>query len=147
MKEVKFTVAGVPQGKGRPRVVRRQGFSRTFTPDETIAYENLIKVEYGIQTNHYKFSDGAFLEMRIDAYYPIPKSASKKRHAMMLSGELLPAKKPDIDNIVKCIADSLNNIAYKDDTQIVVLKCYKHYSDDPCVEVAIKEIGVDPAKE
>lgn len=144
---MKFVVAGEPRGKGRPRVVRRQGFSRTFTPDETIAYENLIKVEYGIQTNHYKFSNASFIEMRIDGYYPIPKSVSKKRHAMMLSGELLPAKKPDIDNIVKCIADSLNNIAYKDDTQIVVLKCYKHYSDDPRVEVTLKEIGVDPSKE
>lgn len=147
MKEVRFIIPGQPKGKGRPRVVTRNGFSKAYTPQETAAYENLIKVEYEIQSDRYKFSDGAFLEMRIDAYYPIPKSVSKKRHEMMLSGELLPAKKPDIDNIVKCIADSLNNIAYKDDTQIVVLKCRKHYSNDPCVEVTIKEIGIDPLKE
>ena len=147
MKKVEFIIPGEPKGKGRPRVVRRQGFSRTFTPDETIAYENLVKVEYGLQSDHYKFSDGSFIEMLIRAYYPIPKSTSKKRREMMLGGELRPAKKPDMDNVIKIIADSLNQIAYRDDTQIVTVKCYKYYSDDPCVKVTLTELGVDPAKE
>lgn len=37
----------------------------------------------------------------------------------MLAGEIRPTKKPDMDNVVKIIADSLNNLAYYDDTQIV----------------------------
>ena len=37
----------------------------------------------------------------------------------MLNGELLPAKKPDIDNIVKAVLDALNEVAYRDDTQAV----------------------------
>ena len=32
----------------------------------------------------------------------------------MLEGVIRPSKKPDIDNVVKVIADSLNKIAYKD---------------------------------
>lgn len=40
----------------------------------------------------------------------------------MLSGELLPTKKPDIDNIVKAVLDALNEVAYRDDTQVVELQ-------------------------
>ena len=54
------------------------------------------------------------LDMRIFAYYGIPKSTSKRKKALMLEGVIRPSKKPDIDNVVKVIADSLNKIAYKD---------------------------------
>ena len=43
----------------------------------------------------------------------------------MLNGELLPAKKPDIDNIVKAVLDALNEVAYRDDTQVVELQVRK----------------------
>ncbi len=147
MKKVEFIIPGTPQGKGRPRVVSHGKFTKAYTPEQTVAYENLVKVEYELQAERYKFSNGTFLEMRIEAYYPIPKSESKKRRAMMASGELRPIKKPDADNVVKVIADSLNQIAYNDDTQIVCCKVYKYYSDDPCVKVTLTELGTDPAKE
>lgn len=147
MKKVEFIVPGEPRGKGRPRVVSRGKFTKAYTPQETVAYENLVKVEYELQCERYKFSDGTFIEMRIDAYHSIPKSVSKKRRAMMLSGEIRPIRKADCDNIIKILADSLNGIAYRDDTQIVECKCYKYYSDDPCVKVTLTELGVDPAKE
>lgn len=147
MKKVEFVIFGNPQGKGRPRVVNRGKFSKAYTPEQTIAYENLVKVEYELQTDRYKFSDGAFIEMRIEAYYSIPKSVSKKRRAMMVAGEIRPIRKPDMDNVAKIIADSLNGIAFRDDTQIVTCKIYKYYSDDPCVKVTLTELGVDPTKE
>ena len=56
---------------------------------------------------------------------------------------LRPTKKPDMDNVVKIIADSLNQIAYRDDTQIVDCQCRKFYSDNPRVEVTIKEVKPD----
>lgn len=147
MKTVEFIIPGEPKGKGRPRIVNRGKFSKAYTPQETVAYENLIKVEYELQAERYKFSNGTFLEMRIEAYHSIPGSVSKKRRAMMLSGEIRPIKKVDCDNLIKVVADALNQVAYKDDTQIVECKCYKYYSDDPCVKVRLTELGVDPAKE
>ena len=42
-----------------------------------------------------------------------------------------------MDNVVKIIADSLNNLAYYDDTQIVDCQCRKFYSENPRVEVTI----------
>lgn len=44
---------------------------------------------------------------------------------------------------MKIIADSLNQIAYRDDTQIVDCQCRKFYSDNPRVEVTIKEVKPD----
>lgn len=140
MKTVEFIIPGNPKGKGRPRVVSRNGFSKAYTPKDTAMYENLVRVEYELQTKRYRFDDDMALEMVIDAYYEIPKSTSKKKKELMVSGTIRPKKKPDADNCIKIIADSLNNVAYRDDTQIVDCRCRKYYSDEPRVEVTIKEI-------
>ena len=139
-RRVKFIVGGEPVGKGRPRVVNRNGFSRAYTPKKTVNYEANVRMEYEIQTGNYRFPDEAMLDMRILAFYTIPKSASKKKQAAMVSGAIRPTKKPDADNVVKGIADSLNQIAYRDDTQIVDCQVRKFYSETPRVEVISQEV-------
>lgn len=129
---------GEPKGKGRPRFSTKTGHA--MTPKDTVNYETLVHMEYMNQCGNAKFPDDAMLDMRIKAYYSIPKSKSKKMKALMLEGIIRPTKKPDMDNVVKIIADSLNNIAYRDDTQIVDCQCRKFYSDTPRVEVRILEI-------
>ena len=57
----------------------------------------------------------------------------------MLDGKILPAKKPDIDNVVKAVLDALNGVAYRDDTQVVELHVRKSYSEKPRVEVSIEK--------
>ena len=136
--KVSFTILGEPQGKGRPRFSKVGNFVKAYTPEKTAAYENLVKLEYESQCRGLRFSDDERIDMRIYAYYGIPQSASKKRKAMMLEGIVRPSKKPDMDNVVKVIADSLNNVAYKDDTQIVDTMVRKFYSDTPRVKVVIQ---------
>ena len=80
------------------------------------------------------------LDMRIKAYYSVPKSDSKKKREKKLAGEIRPTKKPDMDNVIKIIADALNNVAYHDDTQIVDCQVRKFYSENPRVEVTIKVV-------
>lgn len=41
---VAFIVPGEPKGKGRPRFNTKTG--RTYTPGDTINYENLVKMQY-----------------------------------------------------------------------------------------------------
>ena len=79
--------------------------------------------------------------MRILAYYGIPKSESKKKKALMRQNEIRPTKRPDADNVVKLVADALNQVAYRDDTQIVDCQVRKFYSDNPRLEVLIQRIG------
>lgn len=137
--EVKFTIFGEPKGKGRPRFNTKTGHA--ITPKDTVNYETLVRMEFMSQCNNVMFPEGSMLDMRIKAYYSIPKSVSKKKQAQMLEGIIRPTKKPDMDNVVKIIADSLNKVAYRDDTQIVDCQCRKFYSDKPRVEVRILEIG------
>ena len=57
----------------------------------------------------------------------------------MLDGKELPLKKPDIDNIVKVVADALNGVAYHDDTQIVMVVAKKVYSLLEGLDVTVEE--------
>lgn len=134
-----FTVLGEPQGKGRPRFggKTKAGVPITRTPEQTVLYENLIKTEFRRQCGQQRFPDDAIIDMRIIAYYTIPSSASKKKQELMELGVIRPKKKPDADNIIKIVADSLNEIAYKDDSQIVDCQIRKWYSRQPRIEVTI----------
>ena len=136
----KFCIHGDPQGKGRPRFSTVCGHVHTRTPDETVLYENLVKTEYRQQVG-VKFPDDAMLDVRVIAYYSIPKSVSKKKRQAMLDHKIRPTKKPDFDNIGKVICDALNEIAYRDDAQIVDAQVRKFYSDRPRVVVTIMECG------
>lgn len=138
MAEIRFTVLGEPKGKGRPRFNTHTGHA--MTPKDTVNYESLVRFEYAQQTDGFRFQDDAMLDMRIMAYYSIPQSKSKKVKAAMKNHEIRPTKKPDMDNVVKIIADSLNQVAYRDDTQIVDCQCRKFYSEQPRVEVVIRQI-------
>lgn len=136
---VRFEIPGDPKGKGRPRFTKVGNYTKTYTPEETASYENLVRLMYRTQCHGFRFNDDAQLDMRIYAYFSIPKSTSKKKRAKMLSGEIRPTKKPDWDNSGKIIADSLNKIAYHDDSQIVDGMVRKFYGEIPKTVVIIQE--------
>ncbi|HHN8246670.1 TPA: RusA family crossover junction endodeoxyribonuclease [Clostridioides difficile] len=133
---VNFTIDGEPVGKERPRF--NLATKRTYTPNKTKSYEELIKWLYQSKVKYY--FEG-YIKMTIRCYYSIAKSNSKKVKEQKRNNVLRPSKKPDIDNVVKIIADSLNEIAYKDDTQIVEVVASKYFSDEPRVEVILEDIS------
>ena len=141
MELIHFVVPGKPFGKQRPRVACRGKFSKAYTPEKTKTYENLVKLFYAQESKGEMFPEDAELEIKIVAYYEIPKSVSKVKREKMLSGEIRPTKRPDIDNVAKAIYDSLNMVAYHDDAAIVETRVSKFYSDSPRVEVTIKQIN------
>ena len=134
--KLKFTVPGEPVGKARPRVTST---GHAFTPEKTVLYENLIKMEFHRQCGGRRFPDDAMIDARITAYYSIPKSVSKKKRQAMLDRKIRPSKKPDVDNVIKCMLDACNGLAYKDDVQVVDCQIRKFFSDDPRVVVTLQE--------
>jgi len=130
-----FVIPGEPQGKGRPRFVRKTGMS--YTPDKTVAYEELVRQRFLLCARGDRFADDAEISAHIFAHYAVPKSASKKKKAAMLADEIRPMKKPDTDNIAKIVLDALNGIAYKDDSQVVFLQVEKGYAENGSVVVAL----------
>lgn len=139
MNSIQFTVLGEPYGKGRPRFNRFTGTAHT--PEKTESREALVGYEYRRQCGTFRFPDTAMLDMRILAYYSVPKGDSKATRAAKLEGFIRPTKKPDMDNVVKLVADALNQVAYRDDTQIVDCQCRKFYSEQPRTVIIIKQIG------
>lgn len=140
VRSIKFVVPGLPFGKQRPKVTVRKftgsdgkekKFAKAYTPEKTVNYENLVKMAYQEKAKGKRFKDGDMLDVRIIAYYNIPPSTSKKRRTMMLEHKIRPTKKPDWDNIGKIVCDSLNNIAYHDDNQVVDAQVRKFFSENP----------------
>lgn len=132
MTYLEFTVDGEPVGKGRPRFTRS---GHAYTPEKTADYEQLVKLSFRKKYPDFKpFLKVVPLSVIIYAYFPYPKNAGKTKRMYMI-----PTKKPDSDNIAKIICDSLNGIAYHDDSQIVELYICKRYSENPRVTVTISE--------
>ena len=132
-----FEIAGEPMGKQRPKFARVGNFTRTYTPKETVNYENWVKLCYkNFGGEHF---GSVPLKVQITAKFPIPKSFSKKKHEQAVDGELRPTIKPDCDNIAKIICDALNGIAYDDDKQIIELVVIKNYAEKPSVVVRIEK--------
>lgn len=134
---VNFYIPGTPQGKARPRFTKT---GRTYTPQKTVDYENTVKIMYRRACGSAKFEQGVSLKINITAYFGVPKSTSKKKRDEMLKGNIRPTKKPDADNIAKVIADSLNGLAYYDDSQLVEVNVRKFYREHEGVEVEIEEV-------
>ena len=120
-----IVVEGKLRGKQRPRFNTKPG--RVFTPKETITYENWIKSCYIEQCGEYL--EGA-IKASIYVYYKIPKSYTKKRVQAIREGKEMPLKTPDADNCAKIVLDSLNSIAYRDDSQIVSLIVVKRWTEE-----------------
>lgn len=135
----RFTIMGNPCGKGRPRFSTNNGYVTARTPQKTVEYENLVRMEYKAAMGDKHFEKEVPLNVVIKAYYMIPKSVSKKKAQEMLDGRIRPTKKPDYDNIGKIVCDALNGIAYYDDSQIVDAHVIKEYAQIPRVDVMIWE--------
>ena len=133
-----MTLDGEPVGKGRPRFSRATG--HTFTPEKTARFEERLAWAAQSVMERRPLLDGPLM-MEISAFFSIPASKPAKWKDNAKTGGIRPVKKPDIDNIVKGVADALNKVVYVDDTQIVTICAAKYYSDRPRIEITIKEVG------
>lgn len=143
MRSVTFHVPGKPQGKARARTFYNPSAGKhvSHTPDNTVLYENLIKGQFLRQSDGFYLERGTPAALRIVARFLPPKSTANKKQRQMLEGEILPLKKPDMDNIVKVVADALNGVAYHDDTQIVLVSAKKAYSAIEGLDITVEEYG------
>ena len=132
----KFEVPGKIVGKERPRV--NTNTLTVYTPNKTKDYENLILQYFQINNPGCIMLEGR-IGIEIVAYLKIPKATTKVEKEKMLKGEISPTKKPDIDNIVKAILDSMNKFAFKDDNQITKIEVEKKYALEDKLYVKIEE--------
>jgi endodeoxyribonuclease rusA len=137
-----FRVDGEPRGKQRPRFTKQ---GRTYTPKETRQYEQEIReaaLNRAVASGYLK-PEGA-VRVSITAWFSPPASWSKKKRAAAMAGHIYPAVKPDADNLGKAFLDALNEIAYRDDKQVVECTIKKRYTfsedDTPHVTVHVERM-------
>ncbi|MBT2215851.1 RusA family crossover junction endodeoxyribonuclease [Virgibacillus dakarensis] len=141
---IEFVIPGEPKAQGRPRASAiGKGKNRRITmydPKESKEYKQYVSL---IAKQHApkKPYEGA-LRVDIKIYRQIPKSTTKKDRALIFEGIKRPVTKPDTDNYVKSVLDACNGIIYKDDSQVAELYASKYYSDNPRVEICVRELDL-----
>lgn len=131
-----FEVPSKIIGKGRPRLNSYTG--RVYTPTRTKDYESLVEQYFLLKYPRYKTLESR-AKVTIVAYFEVPKSTSNTVKEKMLGNSISPTKKPDIDNIVKIVLDSMNKFAFKDDTQITKIEVEKLYGNEEKLYVRIED--------
>lgn len=128
-----FTIPAI-KGKGRPRFTKVGG---VYTPEETREYEDLVKLCY--QQAGGTMHNGP-VEVIINAVFGRPKAHYRS------DGKTLKQKaphwhtgRPDVDNIAKAICDSLNKLAWHDDSSISRLLVSKYYGPEEGCRVLITD--------
>jgi Holliday junction resolvase RusA-like endonuclease len=134
---VTFELAGHPQGKGRARAFRRGNFIGHYTPEKTRSYESMIRGA-AMDAMKERLPLDCPLFVQLTAIFDIPKSYSRARRSAAICGEEKPAKKPDIDNIIKAWVDAMNGVVFKDDALIVRGEYAKVYGPAPMVVVTVR---------
>lgn len=115
----------------RPRITR----FGSYYPKKYQDYKDYLKY-YLTSLNLEKFENKP-LYLKIVFNIKIPESFSKKKK-LELNGTYV-IKKPDIDNYLKSVMDGMNDIIYKDDSQIVSINIIKKY----VIDNANTEIEID----
>ncbi len=131
-----FEVPGKVIGKGRPRLNSYTGV--VYTPTKTKDYESMVEQYFLLKYPRFKTLEGR-IKVSIIAYFSIPKATKKSDINEMLENNISPTKKPDIDNIVKAVLDSMNKFAFKDDNQITKLEVEKKYALEDKIYIKIEE--------
>lgn len=138
---ITIRLAGVPEGKGRARstLIKPRGkpaFISNYTPANTRRYESNLKFVAQETMGDRAPLEGP-LKVCVFAAFPVPASWSKKKQAAALAGLIRPTTKPDADNLMK-VLDALNQVVWRDDSQIVDGFVRKLYSETPGLIVTIE---------
>jgi Holliday junction resolvase RusA-like endonuclease len=130
---IRIELAGEPKGKGRPRFTR-SGIA--YTPAPTRNHEAALRMAAQEAMAGRLPLDGP-LELAMGAYMPVPQSWSQRKRSQALQGLIRPTTRPDFDNLLKC-CDALNRIVWRDDAQVVHVRCAKLYSARPRLVIVVR---------
>lgn len=137
----KITLCLEPMAQSRPRFARHGHGVVAYEKKEMKAWRaeclELIKDVFRKE----ELIEGP---LKIDATFYIrpPKyiSSKKKLKEKLEAEKIFCSKKPDIDNYLKALLDSMTGIVFKDDGQVVECRARKLYSLKPRIKFTIKEV-------
>lgn len=134
MIEYRIDLLGDPVPKARQRVNFSQ--KRTYPNPKTAKYEAMIRIAFDDKYPNADPLVGA-VGIVVRFFYAVPASWSKKKREKALRGEIPMTKKPDLDNLLKSVLDSLNKVAWLDDKQITSSYTEKAYAEQSKLSIYI----------
>ena len=81
--------------------------------------------------------DACGFSVSIAVYMRCPQSFSRKKKEAALELQIMPCRKPDLDNIAKIYLDAMNGVVYPDDRMVTSLTVMKVFSDSDKVAVTV----------
>ena len=143
---MRSVIPGQPVPKGRPRVTTRGGKARTYTPARTRLWETLAADKFqrdwmgANKSKYHVVPADRPVSLSLEAVFERPQRLSKKKD---FAGRIVHDKRPDIDNVIKAVLDSLTTAGVLiDDSRVESVTARKRYAakgEGPCVEVELYE--------
>lgn len=136
-KNYSFTVLGNPKALKRHRMFRRGKHMGSYDPSkgDKDCFADIV------QSNAPPTPIDEPIKLTLWFFFERPKNHCRTGR---YSDQLKPnapewhISRPDVDNLIKFVADSLNGIFWRDDTLICHVEAFKRYSERPRTEVIIK---------
>ena len=125
---ISIIIPGQPIAQPRHKIVVRGGFAKAYIDGRhpIYAYKQAIKL-IASQAMNGNQPLTCPVSVRIAFVFQRPASHSKKRRAIIDEPH---SQKPDIDNLVKAVADGLNKVVWADDSQVVSLTAVKRWANE-----------------
>lgn len=138
---VLIVIEGDPTAKGRPKFARRGSFVTTYTPEKTREYENRVSIEARLSMGDRLPMTGP-VGIHLQLFMQVPASYSKAKRVACLSGQMVPTKKPDWENVAKSVCDAFNGIVWNDDSQVVDATVTKRFAESACVVATVTALDL-----
>lgn len=141
---MKITLNIEPKPQSRPRFARRGRGVMTYEDREMKIWRNKCRSLIANLYTGQPVLEGA-LRAKVRFFIKPPQYISKiKKNKQALIDETIPVgKKADLDNYIKALFDSANDLLYKDDGQIAEIHAAKVYSNIPRIEFEMEEIDYE----
>ena len=152
--EIAFVVPGEPVAWQRPADYQTPAGRRVrLTPAQTRSYGEYVAWCARRAMGDRPPIEGA-VRVSLHAYLPPPRSWSRGKREAALAGAILPAARPDLDNLAKILLDSISGtrkskrraagaICFGNDWQVCDLIASKRYAMEPRMEVRIEALAPD----
>jgi|TARA_R100000656_G_scaffold122282_1_gene97803 Holliday junction resolvase RusA-like endonuclease len=138
---IKIVVHGAPKAQQRPRFSKNAFGLRVYDPCREEKREFRDKIRS--QAPREPFYGGVYLNVTFYLKRPLSHYISRNRdNKLKPEAPIWRAIRPDIDNFIKLVMDSLDDFI-KDDSQICRLSATKKYSIKPKTVIEIGELEDD----
>ena len=142
MREISFTVPGIPQPRQAHKLSRKGGKVWKYLPAKSRVYQDRISAYGLMEMRKRKLKPlGGAIALEVLFVFPAPERQRKAQREAIERGKFLPYLSKDIDNTLKCLLDGLKGVVIIDDRFVVDLGASKRMGKTPATIITVRTIA------